>query len=107
MYHMIRKIYAKNFRSIGELTFDLSFAEGKAPNDYEEMERLPFVSQGKSRCPPVTAVFGPNAAGKSNIVKALIMLMKMMRGDFPFRPYPGNVQEHGIASRQEPVAKSR
>ena len=107
MCHMIRKIYAKNFRSIGELTFDLSFAEGKAPNDYEEMERLPFVSQGKSRCPPVTAVFGPNAAGKSNIVKALIMLMKMMRGDFPFRPYPGNVQEHGQVTDALPHDKNQ
>ena len=50
---MIQKILAKNFRSIGELDVDLTFAEGKAPNDYEKMERIPFVEEAGIRCVPI------------------------------------------------------
>ena len=58
---MIQKILAKNFRSIGELDVDLTFAEGKAPNDYEKMERIPFVEEAGIRCVPIAAIFGANA----------------------------------------------
>ncbi|MDY5597671.1 MAG: hypothetical protein SPG40_09305, partial [Kiritimatiellia bacterium] len=75
---MIQKILAKNFRSIGELDVDLTFAEGKAPNDYEKMERIPFVEEAGIRCVPIAAIFGANAAGKSNIVRALVTVMQFM-----------------------------
>ena len=82
-YHtrqMIQKILAKNFRSIGELDVNLTFAEGKAPNDYEKMERIPFVEEAGIRCVPIAAIFGANAAGKSNIVRALVTVMQFMTG---------------------------
>ena len=59
---MIQKLLVKNFRSIGELDVDLTFAEGKAPNDYEKMERIPFVEEAGIRCVPIAAIFGANAA---------------------------------------------
>ena len=77
---MIQKILAKNFRSIGELNVDLTFAEGKAPNDYEKMERIPFVEESRIRGVPIAAIFGANAAGKSNIVRALVTVMQFMTG---------------------------
>ncbi len=77
---MIKKLHIKNFRSIKELTVDFSFAEGKAPNDYDQMERLPFVEDAGIRCVPVSAFFGANAAGKSNIIRALVFIMLFMTG---------------------------
>ena len=53
-----------------DLTLDLSFAEGKAPNGYEESEFLPFIGT-KTRYVPTLALFGANASGKTNILYAL------------------------------------
>lgn len=77
---MIRKIIAKNFRSIGDVVVDFTFAEGKAPNDYEQMDRIPFVEDANVRCVPLAAIFGPNAAGKSNIIRSLVTIMQFMTG---------------------------
>ena len=77
---MIQKITAKNFRSIGEVVVDFTFGEGKAPNDWEKMERVPFVEDAGIRCTPISAIFGPNAAGKSNIIRALVTIMRFMSG---------------------------
>ena len=47
---MIQKILAKNFRSIGELNVDLTFAEGKAPNDiytWTSTGYIPSIKKGK------------------------------------------------------------
>lgn len=77
---MISKLLVRNFRSIGELVVDFSFAEGKAPNDYDKMERLPFVEEAGVRSVPISAIFGANAAGKSNIFRALVTIMQFMSG---------------------------
>lgn len=77
---MIQKITAKNFRSIGDVSVDFSFGEGKAPNDWEKMDRVPFVEDAGVRCTPISAIFGPNAAGKSNIIRAFVMVMRFMAG---------------------------
>ncbi len=69
---MISKITIKNYRSIIETTLDLSFAEGKAPNGYKQLDTLPFLEDDKkNRVVPVAVLYGPNASGKSNIIKAL------------------------------------
>ena len=67
---MLSYFTIKNFKSILDLTLDLSFAEGKAPNGYEESEFLPFVGT-KTRYVPTLALFGANASGKTNILYAL------------------------------------
>lgn len=81
MKQMIKKLSIKNFRSIGNLVVDFTFAEGKAPNDYERMTRLPFVEEAGARCVPVSAIFGANASGKSNIIRAFVMIMRLMTGE--------------------------
>ena len=70
---MIQSIHIKNFRSILDETIDFSFAEGKAPNGHEAMRRIPFLQkQGeKFRAVPLLAFFGANAAGKSNLLRAV------------------------------------
>lgn len=68
---MLSKFKITNFRSIRELTVDMSYGEGKAPNGYRNTDRLYFLEQNRKRFVPVLAFFGANAAGKTNIIKAL------------------------------------
>lgn len=76
---MIKSFTVQNFKSILDLTLDFSYSEGKAPNGYEEMETLPFLELVKNskkpvRIVPCMALYGANAAGKSNIIYALYTL---------------------------------
>lgn len=76
---MIKSLTVQNFKSILDLTLDFSYSEGKAPNGYEEMETLPFLELVKNKKKPIRlvpcmALYGANAAGKSNIIYALYTL---------------------------------
>ena len=76
---MIKSFTVQNFKSILDLTLDFSYSEGKAPNGYEEMETLPFLELKKKKKKPIRlvpcmALYGANAAGKSNIIYALYTL---------------------------------
>lgn len=70
---MISYFRAKNYRSIVDATLDLRYGEGKAPNGYLESERLPFLKENgcKERLVPCLALFGSNANGKTNLLRAL------------------------------------
>lgn len=78
---MLVSFRVKNFKSIVDATLDLRYGEGKAPNGYAEMDRLPFLQDAAPanapknarplRVVPVLAVYGQNAGGKSTIVDAL------------------------------------
>ena len=70
---MITRFRVKNFRSIVDATLDLRYAEGKAPPKWKEAPRLPFWQDPATgdRIVPCLAIFGPNAAGKTNLFAAL------------------------------------
>lgn len=77
---MLSLFTVRNFKSIIDLTVDFSYAEGKAPNGYKEMETMPFLSiNSKKKIVPCLAIYGPNASGKTNILKALSNLQKVIR----------------------------
>ena len=78
---MISYVTIKNFRSIVDVTLDMRYGEGKAPNGYLESERLPFLLEKgcKERIVPCLALFGSNANGKTNILKALLILQTAVR----------------------------
>lgn len=77
---MLSSFLTRNFRSILELRLDLSFAEGKAPNGYKTFEIMPFLESGdKQRLVPCAAFFGANAAGKTNLLKAVSTLKTLLR----------------------------
>ncbi len=77
---MLSLFTVRNFKSIIDLTVDFSYAEGKAPNGYKEMETMPFLSiNSKKKFVPCLAIYGPNASGKTNILKALANLQKVIR----------------------------
>ena len=74
---MISKFHVRNYRSIVDYTLDLSYAEGKAPAHFETMSSYPFLQpkgNPKLRLVPCLALFGANASGKSNILRAFYAL---------------------------------
>lgn len=76
---MISKFRVKNFRSIVDYTLDLSYAEGKAPAGYQDMSTYPFLEAGeKTRLVPCLALFGANASGKSNLLRAFQTLRQIL-----------------------------
>jgi hypothetical protein len=78
---MIATFGIKNYRSILDMTVDLRFAEGKAPNGYMTWDTLPFLEAPKGeRLIPCLALFGANASGKTNVIRALATLQRAVLG---------------------------
>ena len=79
---MIISFQIKNYRSILDLTLPMSYAERKAPNGYKQMELLPFLEEGDVRTIPCLAIYGANASGKSNIIKALALFVGIIKNRY-------------------------
>lgn len=77
--YMLLSLKVKNYRSILDLTIPMTYAEKKAPNGHRQMELLPFMEEGDARTIPCLAIYGANASGKSNIVKAFGSLVRIIR----------------------------
>lgn len=69
----------KNFRSIIETSVSMTYEEGKAPNGYKKMQRWAFLEDNGKRLVPCLAVYGANAGGKSNIIKAFVAFERLLR----------------------------
>ena len=80
---MISSFHIHNFRSIVDLTVDFVYKEGKAPNHYEEMDLLPFLQNGKERLSPTFVIYGANATGKTNVIRALLVLHRLVQHQIP------------------------
>lgn len=76
---MLTRIHISNYRSIHELDLDLSYAEKDFPEGYGESDRIYFLEQNEKRFVPCLALYGANASGKSNILKGLFTLRKIVR----------------------------
>jgi AAA15 family ATPase/GTPase len=61
---------------------DFSYAESKAPDNYKDLQKIPFLevspTNKKDRFVPVMAIYGPNASGKTNIIKAFLEYLKII-----------------------------
>ena len=79
---MISYIKVVNFRSIVEDVLHFTFDEGKSPNGERLGDRVVFCEDrlAKCRCVPVQAIFGPNAAGKTNFLRAIVNLWDVAGG---------------------------
>lgn len=69
----------KNFRSIVETTISMTYEEGKAPNGYKKLQRWAFLEDGDLRLVPCQAIYGANAGGKSNIIKAFLAFDRLLK----------------------------
>ncbi|MDR1721109.1 MAG: ATP-binding protein [Endomicrobium sp.] len=72
---MLSYFRIQNYRSILDMKVDFSYAEGKAPNNYNELSKMPFLKVStkgkKNRFVPCLVIYGANASGKTNIFKAM------------------------------------
>ena len=77
---MISHLKVKNFRSVVDATMDLRYDEGKAPNGYKESPRLAFLKEDGcvERLVPCLALFGANANGKTNLLRAVAVLQMIV-----------------------------
>ena len=92
---MFISLKIKNFRSILDTEISMTFEEGKAPNRYKELARLPFLEESKLRLVPCLAIYGANAGGKSNIIRAFLAFDRLLKFGVaaaydPNRLFPGN-----------------
>ena len=92
---MLLSLNVKNYRSILDLTIPMTYAEKKAPNGHRQMELLPFMEEGDARTIPCLAIYGANASGKSNIVKAFGSLVRIIRERYtPNTVSPNKLHPH-------------
>lgn len=69
---MLTRFRVKNFRSIVDIDLDFKYDEGKAPNSYDQLDTILFLEpKGKAKYVPCLSIYGANASGKTNIIKAL------------------------------------
>ncbi len=77
---MLSYFKIRNFKSILDLNLNLSYDEGKVPNNYEN---LPFHSalivDDKRKFVPVLSLFGPNACGKTNVITAIRTFLRVLK----------------------------
>jgi AAA15 family ATPase/GTPase len=71
---MLSYFRIRNYRSILDIKVDFSYAEKRASNKYKELSKLPFLEINKeNRFIPSLAIYGANASGKTNIVRAFMV----------------------------------
>lgn len=79
---MIFNFKIKNFKSIVDLNIDFSYGEGKAPNNYKDFPYHVFFNVKNERVVPITAIYGANASGKSNVLKAISKFISVVKLGF-------------------------
>lgn len=87
---MLLSFQIKNSRSILDVTVPVTYAEKKAPNGYNQMELLPFLEEEKTRTIPCLVIYGANASGKSNIIKAFSSLIRIIRDKYNTNTFSPN-----------------
>lgn len=81
---MLRKLTIENFFSVREAqTLDLKIARN-AP-DIDKRFATP-VSDSDDRFPRVVVIYGANASGKTNILKAISFLASFVKNSFDYKP---------------------
>ncbi|MCA6069946.1 MAG: ATP-binding protein, partial [Endomicrobium sp.] len=77
---MLSYFRIQNYKSILDMKIDFSYAEGKAPNNYCTLPKIPFLEINKeNRFIPSMAIYGPNASGKTNIIRAFGTYKSLIR----------------------------
>ena len=76
---MLSLFRIKNFKSILDLEIKFDYDEGKAPNNYKELDTVVFLEPKRSkRYVPCLSIYGANASGKTNIIQAFDVFKKII-----------------------------
>ncbi|MCC8147690.1 MAG: AAA family ATPase [Akkermansia sp.] len=87
---MISRFHVKNFRSIVDMNVSFTYDEGSAPKGYRNMDTWPFLTDKTGRYIPCLAIYGANASGKTNIIRALSTLNKIIKNNTIYKEYQPN-----------------
>ncbi len=91
---MLSYVKIRNFKSILDVMVDFSYAEGKAPNNYEQLNTIPFLEvDKKNRFVPCMVFYGANASGKSNIITALFVLNQILKKGIIGNYFPNKLNQ--------------
>ncbi|MBQ8294640.1 MAG: AAA family ATPase [Alphaproteobacteria bacterium] len=86
---MLYRLNIKNFKSIVDLTLDMSFGQ-KRLVEKDVIYALEPTKKIADRVVPVECIYGPNASGKSNIVKAIKVFREIVVDGLVFSSYQPN-----------------
>lgn len=81
---MLHRLEIENFYSIRDAQVIDLRAAGHAPYDHERL--APLWRGTKEKAPKVVTLFGPNASGKSNVLRALSFIAWFVRDSFALAP---------------------
>ncbi|ESY57399.1 MULTISPECIES: ATP-binding protein [unclassified Mesorhizobium] len=81
---MLYRLEIENFQSIRDLQIIDLAAAGNAPDD--PLRLAPLWKGATAVAPKVVGIFGPNASGKSNVLRALSFLAWFIRDSFQIQP---------------------
>ena len=82
----------RNFKSILDMTINFSYAEGKAPNHYQELDFFPFLeTSNQKKFVPCLSFYGANASGKTNIIKAFLVFKTILQTGIVHRYFPNKL----------------
>lgn len=73
---MILNFKTKNFKSIKDL-IELDFLANKKQKDHIDT----LIEAGNEKILPIISIYGANASGKSNVIKALTSMIRVIVGD--------------------------
>ena len=75
---IVSKVHIKNFKSIIDLTLDLSQKQRAVNKNDNIISFLEPTSKIEDRTVPVLNIYGANASGKSNIIKAIKIFQRLV-----------------------------
>ena len=85
---MIKYLALNNYGSVLDAKLYFTFGESKAPRGYKDSQLLPFINIGNTRVVPSLALIGPNASGKTTLIRSFHTLKNfILRGRNPYNPY--------------------
>lgn len=95
-HNMLINFAFSNFRSFREKN-EFSMIAGKALTDRDTLQKAPGFRS--LHILPISAIFGGNASGKSNFVKAIYHFQQMvLSGQVSTEPYRLDAESHGLPS---------
>ena len=86
---MLYRLNIKNFKSIVDLTLDMSFGQ-KRLVEKDVIYALEPTKKIADRVVPVECIYRPNASGKSNLVKAIKVFREIVVDGLVFSSYQPN-----------------